>query len=313
MSERTSTLFSPTRAALSTRWSCLLFVALGAMTLSALGLPVAAEPASSSTATCVPPASTAPSSLRIPLPQPGGRESSFSEGAELTATVEFEVPNYQSADKGVVVKFPTIDAVFHLTSGASVTLSSGPQSVAVESGGWAGLPTLSHTMATSGTFSTKNATLTTNWLAVQANASYGSMALEFRWQWSLHGGRHGLTMGGWSPAITKSNTTEQPTTFFPAPLVTILGQAAVNEPANGTYWIALGGNVSGTSFRFVIETTTGKELRSSCTASDSGATEYNDTQPLQYTNGTVLPAGSYIVHVHNAGGAIVAFAKVDVA
>jgi hypothetical protein len=145
-----------------------------------------------------------------------------------------------------------------------------------------------------------------------ANASYAAFHLKFQWRWSIQAPGAAIVHGAWSPVITNRTDSGQPSTLYPAPLVIVRKSAAVDEPVGGKFWIDLGGNVSGTSFRFVIETTNGKEVRSSCTASASGATSYNDTQPLEYTNGTELPAGTYLIHIHNAGAAIVVFAKLKV-
>jgi hypothetical protein len=302
--------------------SAILVLMVGGIAL--VGAPAVRAGATSTsavTAKCVPPASTSPSTLRIPDAQPSGRQASFRSGEIIGAQFEIRATQTPSGFQGTTVQLPSVQATFHLTSGSSVTVSFAPQAVKITGQGWTSAISRTTTASSSGTFSSATASLSTNWLAVMAPEPYGALELQFQWRWTLQssGGGYGWGQGGrgtqtgsWSPAVTSSTTSEQPTSFYPAPLVSRQGTAPVDESPNATYWVNLTGNVSGTSFRFVVETPTGHEVESVCSASTSGASYYNDSAPLEYTNGTPLPAGNYLVHVHNAGGAIVVFAKVTV-
>jgi hypothetical protein len=112
--------------------------------------------------------------------------------------------------------------------------------------------------------------------------------------------------------VTTNSTRAQPTTFYPAPWVGVSGTAGSKMAPGSTYWLQLTGNVSGTNFRVVVETSTGHEMNSVCRVTPTGASSFNATVPLTYTNGTPLPTGSYVVHVHNAGRAVVVFETVRV-
>lgn len=298
------------------RQKAAVVVLTGLALLAFGGLAAAVSPSTgtpSSTGTCVPPGYTSPDSLLIPNSEPGGGRTTLSPGETLGAQIEMQIPHFQNSERGTLVQFPSVDAVLLLQGGSSVTLVFPPGSDWVNSSGWTSPISHQATEKMWGNFSTTASKLTTNWMAVMASTTYGSFQLEFQWRWYVvpSGSTH-VQYGGWSHQSSTSSTTSQPTAFYPAPLVLWSARAAATQPANASYWVNLTGNVSGTSFRFVVETPNGHEVESICSATPSGASSYNATAPLQYSNGTALPAGPYLVHIHNAGGAIVYFAKVSV-
>lgn len=290
---------------------------LGLVALGGLAGALPSPPVLLTTASCAPPASTSPSSILIPEGPPSGTQASFSAGAIVGASYEYQIPGSLPALKhpgaSVPLYLPSLNAEFRLSGGSTWNLFFPPKTVYVTHKGWNGPVAHGATASASGSFSNASATLSSHWLAVMANSSYGAFQVEFQWRWTLQANATSPVQNGpWSAAVTQSTTTEQPTTFYPAPLVRVLAHASVTESPNATYWINLTAPVSGTSFRLLVESSTGKELNSVCTASPVGATYYNDTIPLAYANGTALPAASYVVHVHDSRGAIVAFEKVRV-
>lgn len=264
---------------------------------------------------CALPGTTSPSSLLIPLTQPTGSLGANVTSAVLGATLEFRGTNGSSLNlPGLEVHIPTTNANFYLQGGSKIQLHFFPRNASIPPVGWSSPFTASHSLSPSATFTTGSATLSTAWLAVTVNASYGSVQLEFRWQWWIRttGGNPGTHTGPWSSAVTTSSTHAQPTTFYPAPWVGVSATAGPKMSSGSTYWMLLNGNVSSTNFRVVVETATGHEVNSVCRTTTSGASSFNATVPLTYITGGSLPRGSYVIHAHNAGAAVVVFETVVV-
>jgi hypothetical protein len=209
---------------------------------------------------------------------------------------------------------PSATAVFPLSGGGSQTFFFVHRSFVLTAGGWSKPVSVNHTLSSNVTFGSTTAHLTTSWLAVMANATYGTAQIHFQWQWWLKSpgpGSH-IQFGPWSQNITTANSTQQPTTFYPAPSVNVVSTSGSSQLTGTNYTADLSGNVSSTHFRMLVETPGGSERNSVCLVTPGVATTFNASIPLTYSNGTLLPPGHYVVHVLNAGTAIVVFEKVTV-
>jgi hypothetical protein len=310
----------------TTRWivgASALFAALLAVPLvAASGLPpspVAAgggvtagvQPAVNST--CPTTLTISPDSLLIPLAPPSGTAAKLHVGDTFGADYEYQATKLPS---GHATSFyvPSASAKFQTSSSTGVSFFFIHRTFSLSASGWSKPVSQSKVLAANLTFSTTNADLSALPLAVMANASYGTAQIEFQWQWWYKlSGSTTVQYGPWSKQYTTGNNTEQPTIFYPAPLVSVVSVSGTTNQIPGTnYTVELKGNVSGTSFRMVVESTSGKELNTVCHTTPTGAKTYNDSIALTYSNGTLLPGGTYIVHVHNAGRAVVVVEKVSV-
>jgi hypothetical protein len=263
--------------------------------------------------TCLPHQTTSPSSLLIPLSSPSGGQATLSPGTVFGAQFEYQAPHLPPSHN-TKLNIPSVTTVFPVSGGGSQTFFFIHRSFVLTGGGWSKPVSANHTLSANVTFSAASAHLTTSWLAVMANATYGTVQIQFQWQWwyeSPGGGAH-VHFGPWSHGINSGNSTQQPTTFYPAPLVTVLSTSGGSQLAGTNYTAALTGNVSSTHFRMVVETSGGSELNSVCLSTPAVATTFNASIPLTYSNGTLLPPGHYLVHILNAGAAIVVFEKVTV-
>ncbi|HEV2316070.1 MAG TPA: hypothetical protein VGV89_00645 [Thermoplasmata archaeon] len=234
-------------------------------------------------------------------------------GDVLAAQYEYQLSRLP-AGQTVQVSIPTASAAFHLSSGSALSLTFLHRNVSVAHGGWSPPVSTNRTLSSPITFSPKNADLSSGWLAVTTASPYGTVQIQFQWRWVVQqNGQGGKTQTGpWSHSVNTGNTTQQPTTFYAAPWVHAFAASGTRQPAGSNYTLDLQGNVSGTIFKLIVETATGTELNTKCLATPSGAGTFNATLPLTYSNGTPLRPGSYVVHIKDAGSAIVVFARITV-
>ena len=76
-------------------------------------------------------------------------------------------------------------------------------------------------------FSAANASLTTSEYAVMANATSGSLTLEFRWQWNFSSTTGGTNKtGNWSVPSLTATSPYLPSIFYPAPYVGVVSTSA---------------------------------------------------------------------------------------
>lgn len=283
---------------------------LGALALLLLAMPVppslAAAPAASSTVTCNP-KNTSPSALDIPAKDPGGHAVA---GDLLNASLEFRVLGYKKADLGVLLYLPSVSIVFPTYAPiGSLALYLAPKTLNVSGGLWSSpaLRSASTKITGSYDFSSSSAYLTTSKIAVMASVPTGSLTLEFRWEWSIFRAKTGvLDAGKWTVPSNGSKSPYLPSIFYPASYVGIASTSGSSVPSNSTYVIGLDGAVASTWFRMVLEyPSNGTEIQSIYENTTANATLFNATLPMAFRNGTGVPAGSYLMHVHDSCEAIV--------
>jgi hypothetical protein len=251
----------------------------------------------------------APSALYITLASP---TKGIPAGGTLTASFEFEVVNYTSGDANATVDLPTTYARFPdaATSGY-YTIQFPPTMVNVGGAGWSSPISKTVTFASPFNFSVPgHAYLSTANLAVMLEGAPTNTSLEFQWGWSAN--HSGPVTSKWSTPSSTVTAPNYPSIFVAAPFVQVNDTSNTTLASGTQFTIALYGSVAKTEFKTAIETTTGKELNcqieknwgwGSCFVYSIGAT---------YQNGTVLPAGTYLVHVHDSMGAIVASISIQV-
>jgi hypothetical protein len=211
------------------------------------------------------------------------------------------------------ISVPSVLASFP-TGGGKIQVFLPPTWIHLRGTGWSssvsGLTKITSTVV----FPGGNATLSTGWLAVMANPTFGSYLLHFRWQWTTLPAVGRAVTSPWSGRISMSNENEQPNSFYPAPFVGVASTTTLAGANPGsTFSATLTGNVSSTYFRILTESPTGHEMNSVCLATGAGLTTFNASIPLDYANGTALAPGNYVVHIHNEGGPIVVFRQLRVA
>lgn len=254
------------------------------------------------TSPCNPP-SDAPSALAIPL---GNLGQKVPTGSSVGYTLEVSAVNYSAADNGTRVYLPSLLGHFPLRTGGMFTVFHLPSTLTLAGPGWVGVSATKSVATTTAFDSAGTAYLSTSLLAVMADASYGSLQLQYRWHWTLVSGKGGNTQSSaWSVPSANATLPWRPSIAEPAPYVSIIGTSTQPAAAGSNFTTDLGGAVANASFRMVVEyPNNGSEITSQWEAAPSGATSFNATSPMAYADGSPLPAGKYLIHVHDACEAI---------
>jgi len=245
----------------------------------------------------------APSALFITLSAP---TRGIGAGGTLTAAYQFSVVNYTSADLNATVHVPTSYAKFPLANSTGYfVLTFAPHDLLVAGPSWSA-PVIRVANVTSPlNFSTAGkAYLSTANLAVMVLGGSGNVTLEFRWGWTAN--RSGPTTSWWSTPNSAPAAPNYPSIFGAAPYVRVNATSNTTASSGSMFTLALWGAVGKTSFRTAIETPTGKELQCQVEKNPWPGACFVYSVPLTYQNGTELPLGHYLVHVHDSMGAIVA-------
>ncbi|MGD0588841.1 MAG: hypothetical protein ABSA63_08640 [Thermoplasmata archaeon] len=252
------------------------------------------------------PNNPSPAALDIPVANPSVNQIA---GVTFNVTYEFEVEGYNASDFGTTVHLPSTKALLPTAPTGDLLMVLPPKNVTVTGAGWSSPALLSKntTLTSDEDFSTTNASLTTSKLAVMANATSGSLTLEFRWQWNFSSEGLGTNdSGNWSVPSLTATSSYLPSIFYPAPYVGIVSTTASPALAGTNFTVELNGAVNNTSFRVVLEyPNNGTEIQSIWENTSAHATLFNATVPLSYRNGVPLPVGNYEIHVHDVCEAIV--------
>jgi len=252
------------------------------------------------------PNNPSPAALNIPVPNPMYPRY---PKASLTVTYEFKVVGYVKSDLGTTVYLPTTKAVLPTTPTGSLSLTLPAKNVTIAGNGWSSPTLLSGTtkLTYKENFSAASAYLTSSKYAVMANAVSGSLTLEFRWHWSFVPAKGGAAQNGtWSVPSRNATSPYLPSIFYPAPYVGIVSTTSSPAVAGTIFNVELTGTVANTSFRMVLEyPNNGTEIQSIWENSSVRATLFNANVPLSYRSGAPLPAGNYLIHVHDICEAIV--------
>jgi len=237
-------------------------------------------------------------------------------GATLQVAYEFKVVGYVKSDLGISVYLPTTKAVLPTTPTGSLSMTLPAKNVSIGGSGWSS-PTLlsgSTKLTSKANFSAASAYLTTSKYAVMANAVSGSLTLEFRWHWGFVPANGGVVQNGtWTVPSKNATAPYLPSIFYPAPYVGVVSTTASPAVAGTIFSLELKGTVANTSFRLVLEyPNNGTEIQSIWENSSADVTLFNATVPLAYRSGAPVPAGNYMIHVHDVCEAIVQMHSVAV-
>jgi hypothetical protein len=252
------------------------------------------------------PNNPSPAALDIPAANPTHSEAA---GSVLTVTYEFRVTDYSKSLYATVLYLPTVKAILPTSPSGDLDLSVGGSTAKVSGGNWssAHLLTATENLSSGVTFSSAKAYLTSSKLAVMADVASGALTLEFRWHWSFQpAGGGAVRSGAWTVPSANAISPFLPSVFYPAPRVTVTSTSP-NPAASGTRFnLTVAGFVANTSFRMVLEyPNNGTEIQSIWENTSRVGSSFVTWLPLTYMSGTLLPAGSYLVHIHDVCEAIV--------
>ena len=228
----------------------------------------------------------------------------------MTVSYEFGVVNYTSSLSGKAISMPSLTATFPLSPSGSLTVYQSPTTLHVAGSAWSSPLNHSKTLTQAETFATgKNATLSTQKIAVMSPTSYGTLTLEFRWRWFVTPPTGSLSLpqsSSWTVPSLQATSPYLPSIFYPAPSVTVVATSANPAVSGSTFNMSLSGAVANTSFRIVVEyPSNGTEITSRWEATPTGASTFVATANLTLKNGNPLPAANYLIHVHDACQAII--------
>ncbi|MCI4337259.1 MAG: hypothetical protein L3K17_08760 [Thermoplasmata archaeon] len=245
-----------------------------------------------------------PSSVLVPIAAP---TTNLQAGGTLTATFEIAAVSSTGTLSRMTIYLPSVFATFPLSSGSSLQLYVPPHSFSLTGTGWNNGSTWSKAVVESNVsfLSSGSAGLSTEKLAVMANASYGALTLEIRWHWSLLQPNGSTSVGNWSVPSTSAHwPASTPSEFDPAPFVTLLSTNGPTETIGGNFTADLAGIVGSRYFFLELESSsTGKVDQNHGQTEAAGATTADVTiQVLNYDR--FLYPGSYLVHVHDVCGAL---------
>jgi hypothetical protein len=234
--------------------------------------------------------------------------SSLGPGGTVSATVEFATPNTGTGVSAITVYVPSVFVTFPLSSGGTAQLFVASHSFSLPGPGWpnASASTQSLVSSTGLTFaSNASAVLSSQKIAVLADAGYGAITLEVRWHWALTPSGGSTSSGGWSVPTNAANwPSSVPSVFDPAPRASLLSQNGPNETIGSNFTAQLGGNVSGRYFFLELEAASnGKVSQAHGQTATPGAGTTTVTIPILNYDRYLYP-GNYLVHVHDGCGAM---------
>jgi len=238
-------------------------------------------------------------------------------GDLLNVSYEYRVLNYTKADKGATLYFPSVTTVFPLLPSGTHQVFSAPRTSVIAGSKWSDAKSLAVSSKVGATLTfnpNASAYLSTAKIAVMATTPTGSLTLEVRWHWTVFHVKNGhRTTGAWSTPTSTARAPYLPSIFFPASYVGIVSTSGSPVATNTTYVVGLNGTVAGTWFRMVFEyPNNGTEIQSIYEYTTANITLFNATVPVAFTNGTGVPSGNYLIHVHDSCQAIVHVLKVAV-
>jgi hypothetical protein len=256
--------------------------------------------------TCNPVGTKTPSALLQGLPVP---TKNLSAGGTLAAVMEVATVNWTPADDNITVFFPSVFFDFPRATGGNAQLFFSNRSLSMNFSGWS-----SPSFATTKNFAFPSgldfakkgtATIDSMKLAVTTNVDYGTITIEVRWQW-ISTATPGATPvhGPWSVPTNQANWPKSvPSIFWPAPYAPFEGGFASNATIGQNWTGTLGGDVAGRTFFLEMEDPAGTVQDSQLQTAPANATNYTAyIMMLNYDN--YLTPGVYLVHVHDACGAM---------
>jgi hypothetical protein len=255
-------------------------------------------------AACNSPSYVSASSLLITLPDPTG---TLLAGGSINAVFQLGVEAASISTKGLNATIPSVFVTFPLASGSD-QIDFPATTTPLPASGWVATVSMNKTVGVNSALTFKSAasaSLSTQKLAVMAPANYTKLTLEFRWSWTYVQPNGTSVHSAWSvPNATNQLPTQLRSIFYPAPFVSFLGSSGSSATIGTNYTATLGGAVAGHYFLLEMEFPgTGKVVQAQAQTAPMSATTFTVFMPmLGYTNS--LAPGSYLVHIHDACGAL---------
>jgi hypothetical protein len=192
--------------------------------------------------------SSAPLQSKTPV---GGNFSLFLAGPQhngpyttdqptnLTPAFRFKVENYTTSDLGLLVRVPGTTAVFPVSSG-QFKAGRAAQNLNVTGSNWTWSTNVSVPIPLYTTFNeSPQAYLTTSQVAVLTGLAWGTITLEFEWEWTLN-------FPGGGPPISSGWTPERP--VVPAQYAQLVSTSPHQMNSGQSFDACLAGPVQGRTF-----------------------------------------------------------------
>jgi hypothetical protein len=281
-------------------WAVLAVVVLAAVVMFNLPLspPHSALPPSDAGLQTFGKPFTPSGALHIPL---SGPVLNLVQGDRVNVTYEYEAVTYNSSFSGMTLRFPTVDGVFTQPGGGLVFIPVLDREATLSHAGFSNGSTTKVSEVMTGNFTLNpnvQPFLTTLKLAIMANATYGTLQLAIRWDYSIWVKANDTTFSsGWSRF---GNGGGQESSVIPAALVTIVRQTPEYTTVGSRFTAELTGMVSGASYWVEVENPfTGISISKLWDNASVGVTTYNVSILLQGGRGS-MAAGPWLVHIHDS-------------
>ena len=229
----------------------------------------------------------------------------LANGDILTVTYELRVTSTTLPTIDLDLYAPSLFAKFPLSNGTTLQSYLAPRTLLLTNSSWSSASVASHSKTMTGptTFSGSSASMTTELLAFMGTASYQTVTLAFRWDWSVTFASNGTVVTSpWSFVATGG---AHPTTFYPAPYVQRVAEGNTTVAIGGNFTVTLSGAISRTAFHSVLEyASTGNVLRNQATLTRAGnATPDLASVTILPFQGSLAPA-LLLDHLRNVCGAL---------
>jgi hypothetical protein len=295
----------------------LLALTLGPMPISA-GSASGAAPGTvvpvttSAFGTCNPVTTQTPSALLQGIAVP---TKNVTAGGNLSAVMEVQALNWTANDSNITVYFPSVFYDFPMASGGNAQIFLSNRSIAMNFAGWSKpsfATTKNFTYPTGLDFKPHSlAKIDSMKLAVTANADYGQITIEVRWQWVYSPSLGKAIHGPWSIPTSKANWPQSvPSIFWPAPYATYLASSGKTAVIGGNFTATLGGDVAGRTFFLEMEYPAGGVVQDFLQTAPANATTFTVSIPMMNYDHYLSP-GPFLVHIHDACGAMMFNKTVD--
>ncbi|MGA9839617.1 MAG: hypothetical protein WBF81_07640 [Thermoplasmata archaeon] len=245
---------------------------------------------------------TPPAALHIPV---AGPVVDLVRGDIVNVTYEYEAVTYNATLYHMLLRFPTVFAVFTEPGGGLKFVPVLDREVLFSKGGYNnGTATQSSNVITANTTldRTVQPFLTTLKLAIMANTSYGYFRLAVRWDYTIWVKANDTTLT--SPWSTFGDHQGQESTVTPAQLMNLAWTSPEYTTVGSRFTAELTGLVSGADYWVEVENPfTGISVEEKWTNASVGVTSFNVSILLQYGRGLMTPS-PWLVHIHDNHGDI---------
>jgi hypothetical protein len=256
--------------------------------------------------------SQTPSAVLQGIPVPA---TNVTPGGNLSAVMQVEAENWTPADSNISVHFPSMFFDFPKASGGNEQLFFTNRSILMNFSGWSNPSfgaTKNYTFPTGLQFKAgAKARIDSMKIAITATADYGQITIEIRWHWTYTSAPNTSVTSAWSVPTTKSNWPKSvPSIFWPSPYTTFLNSSGAKAVIGDNWTASLGGDVAGRTFFLEMEYPNGSVVQDFQQTAPANATTYLVQIPMMNYDHWLAP-GAFLVHIHDACGALLWSKTVD--